>query len=55
VHLTRIASPAGPPAERITAGQVAEFAGERVGAPIARPHRILCVGLNYSDHVVGPR
>lgn len=26
------------------------FADERVGAPIARPHQILCVGLNYSDH-----
>ncbi|PKQ27109.1 MAG: ureidoglycolate lyase [Actinobacteria bacterium HGW-Actinobacteria-4] len=23
---------------------------ERVGSPIARPHQILCVGLNYSDH-----
>jgi len=22
----------------------------RVGAPIARPHQILCIGLNYSDH-----
>lgn len=26
------------------------FAGERVGSPIARPHQILCIGLNYSDH-----
>jgi len=26
------------------------FTGERVGAPIARPHQILCIGLNYSDH-----
>jgi 2-keto-4-pentenoate hydratase/2-oxohepta-3-ene-1,7-dioic acid hydratase in catechol pathway len=26
------------------------FTGERIGAPIARPHQILCVGLNYSDH-----
>jgi 2-keto-4-pentenoate hydratase/2-oxohepta-3-ene-1,7-dioic acid hydratase in catechol pathway len=23
---------------------------QRVGAPIARPHQIVCVGLNYSDH-----
>ena len=22
----------------------------RVGSPIARPHQILCIGLNYSDH-----
>lgn len=36
--------------ERATAGNVAEFAGERVGAPIARPHQILCIGLNYRDH-----
>jgi 2,4-diketo-3-deoxy-L-fuconate hydrolase len=26
------------------------LAGERVGAPIARPHQILCIGLNYRDH-----
>jgi 2,4-didehydro-3-deoxy-L-rhamnonate hydrolase len=37
-------------AERATAGQVSRFAGERVGAPIARPHQILCIGLNYRDH-----
>ncbi|GIH67529.1 2-hydroxyhepta-2,4-diene-1,7-dioate isomerase [Microbispora siamensis] len=41
---------AGPVAERIAAGQTGEFAGERIGAPIARPHQILCIGLNYSDH-----
>ena len=35
---------------RIAAGQVRRFAGERVGAPIARPHQILCIGLNYRDH-----
>jgi 2,4-didehydro-3-deoxy-L-rhamnonate hydrolase len=36
--------------ERMAAGQLSEFSGERVGAPIARPHQILCIGLNYSDH-----
>jgi 2,4-didehydro-3-deoxy-L-rhamnonate hydrolase len=36
--------------ERAAAGQVSRFAGERIGAPIARPHQILCVGLNYRDH-----
>ena len=36
--------------ERGAAGQLQEFAGERVGAPMARPHQILCIGLNYSDH-----
>jgi 2,4-diketo-3-deoxy-L-fuconate hydrolase len=35
---------------RIAAGQVRRFAGERVGAPIPRPHQILCIGLNYRDH-----
>ena len=37
-------------AERSAAGALARFAGERIGAPIARPHQILCIGLNYSDH-----
>ncbi|MDX2937407.1 fumarylacetoacetate hydrolase family protein [Streptomyces ipomoeae] len=37
-------------AERVAAGRVSRFAGERVGAPIARPHQILCIGLNYRDH-----
>lgn len=37
-------------AERVAAGAIATFAGERIGAPIARPHQIICIGLNYSDH-----
>jgi 2,4-diketo-3-deoxy-L-fuconate hydrolase len=37
-------------AERIAAGDVTAFDGERIGAPIARPHQILCIGLNYADH-----
>ena len=36
--------------QRADAGEVARFAGERIGAPFARPHQILCIGLNYSDH-----
>lgn len=36
--------------ERAAAGRVSRFAGERIGSPIARPHQILCIGLNYSDH-----
>lgn len=36
--------------ERLAAGVVRRFAGERIGAPFARPHQILCIGLNYSDH-----
>jgi 2,4-didehydro-3-deoxy-L-rhamnonate hydrolase len=45
--LERIRSVVG---ERIAAVQISRFAGERVGAPIARPHQILCIGLNYRDH-----
>ncbi|MGN9845441.1 fumarylacetoacetate hydrolase family protein [Nonomuraea sp. H19] len=45
-----VATLAGPVADRIARGDVRAFSGERVGAPIARPHQILCIGLNYSDH-----
>jgi 2,4-diketo-3-deoxy-L-fuconate hydrolase len=41
---------AGPVAERIAAGETRPFGDERIGAPIARPHQILCIGLNYRDH-----
>ena len=41
---------AEPVAERIAAGDTEPFGAERIGAPIARPHQILCIGLNYSDH-----
>lgn len=37
-------------AERISAGDVKPLGDQRIGAPIARPHQIICVGLNYSDH-----
>ena len=36
-------------AERGAAGG-RRLGGLRIGAPIARPHQIICVGLNYSDH-----
>jgi 2-keto-4-pentenoate hydratase/2-oxohepta-3-ene-1,7-dioic acid hydratase in catechol pathway len=36
--------------ERIAKGTVCALGDERVGSPIARPHQILCIGLNYSDH-----
>lgn len=35
---------------RISDGQVNALAGQRLGAPIARPHQVLCIGLNYADH-----
>jgi 2-keto-4-pentenoate hydratase/2-oxohepta-3-ene-1,7-dioic acid hydratase in catechol pathway len=41
---------AEPVAERIADGDVRPFGDERIGAPIARPHQLLCIGLNYSDH-----
>lgn len=37
-------------AERVERGIVRQLADLRIGAPIARPHQILCIGLNYSDH-----
>ena len=37
-------------AEREASGQTRELGSQRVGAPISRPHQILCIGLNYSDH-----
>src|SRR5450631_1782802 len=36
--------------QRVADRRTTPFAGERVGAPSARPHQILCIGLNYSDH-----
>lgn len=39
-----------PVAERAAAGRVEEIAGERIGAPIARPHQIVGVGMNFADH-----
>lgn len=37
-------------AERAAAGNVTAIGDQRIGAPIARPHQLLCIGLNYSDH-----
>lgn len=38
-------------AERAASGQgVTPIGAQRVGAPFARPHQILCIGLNYRDH-----
>ncbi|OBF25044.1 fumarylacetoacetate hydrolase family protein [Mycobacterium sp. ACS4331] len=39
--------------ERTESGErVESLAGRRIGAPIARPHQILCIGLNYVDHAI---
>jgi 2,4-didehydro-3-deoxy-L-rhamnonate hydrolase len=37
-------------AERVAAGRAEPRGDRRFGAPIARPHQILCIGLNYRDH-----
>jgi 2,4-diketo-3-deoxy-L-fuconate hydrolase len=36
--------------ERVAQGAVGEVRDQRIGSPIARPHQVLCIGLNYSDH-----
>lgn len=36
--------------DRMQRGDVHAVGDVRIGAPIARPHQILCIGLNYSDH-----
>ena len=36
--------------KRISESQVNEIGGKRIGAPFARPHQIICIGLNYADH-----
>jgi len=46
----RLATLAGIVDERVEAGRVEPVGDRRFGAPIARPHQILCIGLNYSDH-----
>ncbi|MBI0382318.1 fumarylacetoacetate hydrolase family protein [Streptomyces albiflaviniger] len=43
-HLARVA------AERAAAGGARPLDGVRIGPPLARPHQILCIGLNYADH-----
>ncbi len=36
--------------ERQAAGQARPLGNRRFGAPFARPHQLLAIGLNYSDH-----
>jgi 2-keto-4-pentenoate hydratase/2-oxohepta-3-ene-1,7-dioic acid hydratase in catechol pathway len=37
------------PAAAVAGGGLPEVSG-RLGAPIARPGKVVCIGLNYSDH-----
>jgi 2-keto-4-pentenoate hydratase/2-oxohepta-3-ene-1,7-dioic acid hydratase in catechol pathway len=36
--------------ERVALGEIHTLGDQRIGSPIARPHQVLCIGLNYSDH-----
>jgi 2-keto-4-pentenoate hydratase/2-oxohepta-3-ene-1,7-dioic acid hydratase in catechol pathway len=46
----KIESLRGVVLERVAQGDVVAIDGRRIGSPIARPHQVLCIGLNYSDH-----
>ena len=35
---------------RDASGSSLELGSQRLGSPIARPHQIICIGLNYADH-----
>jgi 2-keto-4-pentenoate hydratase/2-oxohepta-3-ene-1,7-dioic acid hydratase in catechol pathway len=37
-------------AKREAAGAVHDIGSARLGSPVARPHQIICIGLNYADH-----
>jgi 2-keto-4-pentenoate hydratase/2-oxohepta-3-ene-1,7-dioic acid hydratase in catechol pathway len=39
-------------AQRTADGATFRLGGQRIGAPIARPHQIVAIGLNYRDHAV---
>jgi 2,4-diketo-3-deoxy-L-fuconate hydrolase len=36
--------------ERVAQGDVRAIGTQRIGSPVPRPHQVLCIGLNYSDH-----
>jgi 2-keto-4-pentenoate hydratase/2-oxohepta-3-ene-1,7-dioic acid hydratase in catechol pathway len=36
--------------KRIEQKYFRKIEGQRIGAPFARPHQIICIGLNYADH-----
>jgi 2,4-didehydro-3-deoxy-L-rhamnonate hydrolase len=38
--------------QRTAQGATTSLDGQRIGAPIARPHQLLCIGLNYRDHAI---
>lgn len=46
----KIAELAAVIAGKVAAGESHLLGSTRIGSPIARPHQILCIGLNYADH-----
>jgi 2-keto-4-pentenoate hydratase/2-oxohepta-3-ene-1,7-dioic acid hydratase in catechol pathway len=46
----RIADLRGVVLERTALGLVHAIGDQRIGSPIARPHQVVCIGLNYRDH-----
>lgn len=36
--------------KRVSSGASKALGTQRLGSPIARPHQIICIGLNYADH-----
>ena len=39
-------------ADRIRQGRIEDPRGRRFGAPLCRPHQVICIGLNYRDHAI---
>jgi 2,4-diketo-3-deoxy-L-fuconate hydrolase len=35
---------------KVASSRMVSLGDQRVGSPIARPHQVLCIGLNYADH-----
>lgn len=36
--------------QRVAENKISSLGEQRIAAPFARPHQIICIGLNYSDH-----
>lgn len=49
-HRTLDAATLARVGEAVAAGGLPTVTGARVGAPVARPGKVVCIGLNYRDH-----
>lgn len=36
--------------QRVAENKISSLGEQRIAAPFARPHQIICIGLNYADH-----